>query len=333
MRVGLIGVGRIGAAHAEVVAAHADVESVIVADSDPARSRHVADKVGAVWARQPADAFQGADAVIVTAPTAAHADLVIEGVRAGLPVFCEKPVAPDVDGHLRVLAEVRRARVPVQIGFQRRFDAGYLAARDALRSGRLGELRRVHVVTADREPPPADYIARSGGIFRDCHVHDFDIVRWVTGREVAEVYALGANRGAAFFAASGDVDESAALLTLDDGTLVTVQGSRYNGAGYDVRLEVAGTDATWAVGLSDRTPLVSAEPGTAFPDGTPWPHFWDRFTPAYVAEINAFIDLAKGRRDNPCTVADALEAFYVAEAATRSRLEHRPVRLAEVRAS
>ena len=132
--------------------------------------------------------------------------------------------------------------MPTQIGFQRRFDAGYGAARDALRSGALGELRRVHALTGDREPPAADYIPSSGGIFRDCHVHDFDILRWVTGREVVEVYAVGANRGAAFFAEAGDVDESAAVLTLDDGTLVTLQGSRYNGGGHDVRMELAGTD-------------------------------------------------------------------------------------------
>src|SRR5690606_39809392 len=110
-------------------------------------------------------------------------------------------------------------------------------------------LHRVHLITADPRPPAADYIPRSGGIYRDCHIHDFDILRWVTGREVDSVYATGATRGAAFFAEAGDVDTSAALLTMDDGTLFTLQGSRYNGGGSDERMELAGTLRTRAVGL------------------------------------------------------------------------------------
>lgn len=331
MRIALVGVGRIGAAHAEVVRDHPDVDRLVVADADAERAAAVADKLGVEAAPTVEAALSGADALVVTSATPSHPDLILRGVAAGVPVFCEKPVAADVAGHRRVLAEVERAGVPVHIGFQRRFDAGYTAAREALRSGRLGELRRVHLVTGDQEPPHADYIPRSGGIWRDCHVHDFDILRWVTGREVVDVYAVGANRGADFFAAAGDIDESAAVLTLDDATLVTCQGSRYNGGGHDIRMELAGTRGTWVVGLSDRSPLVSAEEGVDFPGGTPWPNFWARFTPAYAAEIRAFLEVARGRRDSPCTVAEALEAFLVAEAATLSRAEHRPVRIEEVR--
>jgi predicted dehydrogenase len=334
MQIGLVGAGRIGASHAEVVRDHADVERLVVADVDVERARKVAAALGVAAAEEVDDAFRDVDAVVVAAATDAHADLVVRAVRAGLPVFCEKPVAPDIAGTLRVLDEVRRADVPVQVGFQRRFDAGYAAARAAVQSGELGEVRRVHLLTGDQAPPHADYIPRSGGIFRDCHVHDFDVLRWVTGREVVEVYAVGANRGAGFFADAGDVDESAGVLTLDDGTLATVQGSRYNGAGHDVRMEVAGTAGTWVVGLGERAPVVAA--GADVPGlgtGDPWPNFWVRFTPAYVAELTAFVDVAAGRRPSPCTVEEALEAFYVAEAATRSRLEHRPVRLEEVRAA
>ena len=121
-------------------------------------------------------------------------------VEAGLPTFCEKPVAPDVDGHPAVLRRSRGADVPVHIGFQRRFDAGYVAARAAVESGELGWVHTLRAGTLDPAPPPAEYIAHSGGFFRDCSVHDFDILRWVTGREVVEVYAVGANRGEAFFA-------------------------------------------------------------------------------------------------------------------------------------
>ncbi|WP_129664006.1 Gfo/Idh/MocA family oxidoreductase [Phytoactinopolyspora endophytica] len=331
MRIGFVGVGRIGASHAKVVRDHPSVTDVVLADVDADRAAQVAAELGVRAVTTPEDAYVDVDAIVIAAATSAHADLIIAAARAGLPVFCEKPVAPDIAGTVQVRDEVERAGIPNQIGFMRRFDAGYTAAREALRSGKLGELRRVHMVTADAEPPPAGYVPHSGGIFRDCHVHDFDILRWVTERDVVEVYATGANRGAAYFGEAGDVDQSAALLTLDDGTLATVQGSRYNGGGYDVRMEVAGTEATYAVGLDDHTALVSAEPDIAFPGGTPYREFWSRFLPAYEAEINAFIEVADGALPSPCTVADALEGFYVAEAATRSRLEHRPVRIEEVR--
>jgi predicted dehydrogenase len=330
MRVALIGTGRIGAAHAQVVRDHPEVDRLVVADADAGKAASLAETLGVEHA--PVEqALGSADAVVIAAATTAHPELIVAAARRGLPVFCEKPIAADVVTSVGVVEEVRTTGVPTQIGFQRRFDAGYGAAREALRSGALGELRRVHALTGDREPPAASYIPTSGGIFRDCHVHDFDILRWVTGREVTEVYAVGANRGAPFFGEAGDVDESAAVLTLDDGTLVTLQGSRYNGGGHDVRMELAGTSATWVVGLDAQAALVSAEPGVDFPDGTPWESFWPRWTPAYVAEMNAFVELALGRRESPCTVDEALEAFFVAEAATRSRLEHRPVLVSEVR--
>lgn len=332
MRIGFLGVGRIGASHAAVVARHPAVSSVVLADADPERARVVAGELGAESVADIAGVIDAdVDGIVIATATDSHADLIIAGARAGVPVFCEKPVALDVPGTLRVLDEVRAAGVAVQIGFQRRFDAGYVAAREALRAGRLGELRRVHAVTADPAPPHASYIPTSGGIYRDCLIHDFDIIRWVTGREVVDVVALGANRGEAFFADAGDVDETVVLLTLDDGTLVTVHGSRYNGAGYDVRMELAGTIGTVAVGLEDRTPLRSAEPGVTFPHGEPYEHFWPRFLPAYEAEINAFLEVAMGTRPSPCPVEEALEALYVAEAATRSRLEGRRVEIAEVR--
>lgn len=330
MQVGLIGAGRIGAGHAEVLRDHPEVDRLLVADALPERAADLAVKLGVEQA-DVNDVLVSVDAVVVAAATSAHPDLVRAALRRGLPVFCEKPIAADLATSTALAAEVTGSGVPTQIGFQRRFDAGYVAARSALLAGALGELRRVHAVTADPVPPPTDYVAVSGGIFRDCNVHDFDVVRWVTGREVVEVYATGANRGAAVFADAGDVDESAAVLTLDDATLVTLQGSRYNGAGQDVRMELAGTAATWVVGLDDKSPLVSAEPGVDFPRDTPWESFWGRWTPAYVAEMQAFVDVALGRRVSPCPVEDALESFLVAEAATVSRLEHRPVRVEEVR--
>ncbi|RCV50222.1 Gfo/Idh/MocA family protein, partial [Marinitenerispora sediminis] len=327
MRIGLIGPGRIGAAHAAAIADRPEVTELVLADADPGRAAEVAARLGVRAAADVADLFTpgAVDALVVTAATPAHPGLITAGARAGLPVFCEKPVAPDIAGTLEVLREVERSGADVHIGFQRRFDAGYQRARRAVRDGEIGDLHRVHAVTADAEPPHASYIPASGGIFRDCHVHDLDIVRWVTGREIVEVFAYGSNRGAAFFAEAGDVDNAAALLRLDDDTLVTLQGSRYNGGGYDVRMEVAGSRGTVAVGLDDRTALESAEPGAAFPGGAPHRDFWSRFAPAYEAEVTAFLEMAAGAAPSPCTVADALASLLAAEAADRSLRERRLV--------
>ncbi|MBR8744757.1 Gfo/Idh/MocA family oxidoreductase [Nocardiopsis sp. MG754419] len=332
MRIGLVGTGRIGQSHAAALRARPEVAELLLADVDPHRARTVAHEVGARTAEVGALLRPGAvDALVIAAATPAHPELILAGVDAGIPVFCEKPVAPTVAETVRVLERVQRARVPVHIGFMRRFDPGYRRARHAVREGTLGDLHRVHALTCDMAPPPAAYVASSGGLFRDCHVHDFDILRWVTGREVEEVFAYGVNRGAAYFADHGDIDTSGAVLRLDDGTLATLQGSRYNGAGYDVRMELAGSRSTLVVGLDDRAPLRSAEPGTDFPAGEPWEVFWPRFTAAYEAEIGAFVAMVVDGAPSPCTVADALEAVLVAEAADLSRREHRPVRTAEVR--
>jgi myo-inositol 2-dehydrogenase/D-chiro-inositol 1-dehydrogenase len=331
VRIGLLGVGRIGSTHAEVVAQHPAVDGLVLADAVASRATDAAARLGCESAASVEDLLtSGVDALVIASATHTHADLILAGIRAGVPVFCEKPIALDLSDTRKVAEEVQGSGVEVQIGFQRRFDAGYGRAREALRTGRLGELHRVHVLTGDEKPPHASYIPTSGGLYRDCHIHDFDILRWVTGREVVEVSAFGSNRGADFFREGGDVDNSAAVLRLDDDTLVTLQGSRYNGAGHDVRMELAGTEDTMVVGLSERSPFTSAEEGVAFPAGEPWPNYWARFNPAYVAEMNAFVEVAGGRRPSPCTVHDGLAAFHVAEAADLSLREGRRVELAEV---
>lgn len=332
MRIGLVGTGRIGRSHAAALRARPEVAELLLADVDTDSAHAVADRIGARPVEVDALLDPGAvDALVIAAATPAHPELIRAGIAAKVPVFCEKPVASTVAETVRLLEEVRRAEAAVHIGFMRRFDSGYLRAHSAVRVGELGDLHRVHALTCDMAPPPVGYVAASGGLFRDCHVHDFDILRWVTGREVEEVFAYGANRGDSYFTDHGDVDTSAAVLRLDDGTLATLQGSRYNGAGYDVRMELAGSRSTLVVGLDDRVPLRSAEPGVDFPSGEPWEVFWPRFTAAYEAEIGAFVAMVVDGAPSPCTVADALEAVLIAEAADLSRREHRPVRITEVR--
>jgi myo-inositol 2-dehydrogenase/D-chiro-inositol 1-dehydrogenase len=331
MRIGLVGVGRIGAFHAATLKGLPAVEQVVVADADASRAELVAKELGLEYAAD-VDALlrQGLDGLVIAAATSAHADLIAKGLEAGLPTFCEKPVAQDLADTQRVVAQVEAGDVPVHIGFQRRFDVGYRAAAQKVAAGELGWIHHIRTNTNDAYPPPQEYIPTSGGFFRDCTVHDFDIIRFVTGREVLSVFATGANRGEAFFGQYGDVDAAAALLTLDDGTFVSVSGTRYNAAGHDVRMEVLGSLGSIAVGLDDHTALVSVEPGVAFPAGKPHGTFMDRFRPAYVAELTAFTEVVAGTREVPCTVRDALQAFRIADACELSRHENRVVDLEEI---
>ena len=331
MRVGVAGAGRIGAFHAATLASLDGVTGVVVADARPELAQRVADTTAGGRA-VPVEALvtSGIDALVIATSTPGHADLVRAGVVAGLPTFCEKPVAGSLDETLDVVGVVEASGVPVHVGFQRRFDAGYRRARDAVRSGELGFVHTLRATTNDRRPPEPGYVPTSGGIFRDCSIHDCDVVRFVTGREVVRVYATGGTKGASFFAEAGDVDSGAALLTLDDGTLALLSTTRYHGHGHDVRLEVHGSQGAVAVGLDESLALRSLEDGVAFPRGPVHDSFMDRFEPAYRAELTYFLSVARGEEPSPCTVRDALEAFRVAEACTVSLHEGRPVDLAEI---
>ncbi|HVL83919.1 MAG TPA: Gfo/Idh/MocA family oxidoreductase [Pseudonocardia sp.] len=332
MRLGLIGLGRIGTFHARTLTHLPGVDTLVVTDADPARTAAVAADLGARPADSPAALLAaGVDGVLIATATGAHPELLLAAVGAGLPTFCEKPVAARPGDAAGVARHVARAGVPVQIGYPRRFDPGFVAARAAVASGALGRVHTVRSTTLDPAPPPAAYVAGSGGIFHDCAVHDIDAVRWVTGREVVEVFATGSARGAPFFAEHGDVDTAAAVLTLDDGTLALVSAARYNARGYDVRLELHGADDSVAAGWDEGVPLRSTEPGIGFPAGPPHQFFMERLAAAFRAELAAFVEVVAGTRPSPCTVDDALETSWVAEAATVSLHEHRPVRVAEVR--
>ncbi|USQ84225.1 Gfo/Idh/MocA family oxidoreductase [Streptomyces phaeoluteigriseus] len=334
MRIGVIGTGRIGTIHANTLSRHREVGSLILTDAEPARAVDLALRLGETAAPGVDEIFRwGVDAVVITTATSAHAELIGRAARSGLPVFCEKPIALDLAGTLAAIAEVEAAGTTLQMGFQRRFDAGYTGAREAVRSGRLGRLHTVRAVTSDQSPPPAAWLPVSGGLFRDALIHDFDALRWVTGREVAEVYAAGSDAGPAMFRAAGDVDTAAAVLTLDDGTLATATATRLNGAGYDVRMELAGELDQVVVGLDDRTPIASTEPTGPPAADKPWTGFLERFGPAYEAELIAFVDVVRGGRPNPCDGREALQALRIAEACEVSRRERRAVSLAEIPAA
>jgi myo-inositol 2-dehydrogenase/D-chiro-inositol 1-dehydrogenase len=330
MKVGLLGAGRIGTLHAGVLARDPGVDEILVGDADSNRATEVAREVGGEAGRIEAVLDSAPDAVVIAASTSAHAPLILAAVEAGIPAFCEKPIALGYEETVEVVEAVESSGATLQIGFQRRFDAGYVEARRLVETGVLGTIYSVRLATHDPEPPPDEYIPASGGIFRDLHIHDFDILRWLTGGEVEEVYATGSVRSFEVFAEHGDVDTSAALLRMKDGVVAVLTGGRHDPLGYDVRAEVFGSRDSVAVGVDRRTPLRSVEPGIPSSEKAAYPNFQDRFLDAYRAEMEHFLSLVRGEADNPCTATDALEALKIALAADLSLAEHRPASPSEV---
>lgn len=330
MKIALLGAGRIGRLHGTLIAARPEVDEVIVSDVDPGRAAETATAIGGRVALSAEDAMEGADAVIVAASTDAHARLVLAAVERGLPVFCEKPLAFDLAETVELVAQVEARNAVVQVGFQRRFDPGYREARRLIESGELGTVYLVRLIAHDHEPPPDAYIPTSGGLFRDSSIHDFDILRWVTGQEVDEVYATGSVRGFPVFERYDDLDTGAAILRLGDGTLGVLSQTRHDPLGYDIRMEIVGSRDAVTVGLGQRTPLRSLEADGPALAGPAWETFLDRFATAYRDELMTFLRVATGEIPSPCTARDGLEAMRIAVTAGRSRAEHRPVRVADI---
>ena len=230
MKVALLGAGRIGVMHARLLASLPGVE-LLVADVDASRAAQVAAEVGGTASPTVEAAIAAADALAIASSTDTHADLVRAGVARGIPMFCEKPLAKDLAGSIALAAEVEAAGAVLQLGFQRRFDAGYVEARRMVQSGELGIVYLARLAGHDPAPPAEAYIPVSGGLFRDFSVHDFDIIRWLLDAEVEEVYADGGVRGFPMFATYGDVDSAVATLRMSNGVLVAMTASRHDPRG------------------------------------------------------------------------------------------------------
>jgi myo-inositol 2-dehydrogenase/D-chiro-inositol 1-dehydrogenase len=328
VRVGLIGAGRIGAFHAQTLESFPDVSEIFVTDPQEARALEVAQKVGATVAVD-AEALVGRiDAMVVAAATDVHAPMMHLAADAQIPVFCEKPIAADLAATDAVVEHLRASGVPSQIGFQRRFDAGYRRAKVLVESGAIGHLYSARTTTHDYEPPPAGY--HDTGIFRDTQIHDFDIVRFVTGQEIVEVYADGFTVTTEEFGDGRPVDTGVVVLSLSEGTRVVMSGIRHDPMGHDVRMELFGTGDSVTVGVDPSLPLRSLEDGVPEPVEPTPKTFLDRFAPAYRAELEVFIRVAHGSQASPCTPEDAREALRVAVACDVSREQHRPVAVKEI---
>jgi myo-inositol 2-dehydrogenase/D-chiro-inositol 1-dehydrogenase len=332
VRIAMIGVGRIGSMHAELLArriAGADVVCVADVHEETAAAVGAALGVPATGVEEALDA--DADAVAICSSTDTHADLVVAAARAGKAIFCEKPVSLDLDEVDRALREVESAGVPFQIGFNRRFDPSHQAVHDAVASGAVGEPQIVRISSRDPAPPPLAYVEVSGGIFLDMTIHDFDMARYVAGSEVVEVFARGAVQVDQGFADAGDVDTALVTLVHESGCLTAIDNSRRAVYGYDQRVEVFGS-AGMAVSENPlaHTTVVRTAAGSQLP---PLPSFYvDRYGPSYLREWEAFVE-AVGTGATPLvTGADARAPLAIGLAAWRSLREGRPVEVAEVEA-
>jgi myo-inositol 2-dehydrogenase / D-chiro-inositol 1-dehydrogenase len=332
--LGVIGLGRIGAFHTDTLSGIDGVDGLVVTDERPELAAAVATKHRATAVDSVDELLRsGVDGVVIAAGTPAHASLTLAAVERGLPTFCEKPIASTAAESARVAEIIAKSGVPVQVGYQRRFDAAFAGAKAAVESGALGWLHTVRSTTMDPAPPPFEYLTGSGGIFRDCSVHDFDVLRWITGQRAVEVYATGSVQGDPRFAEIGDVENAAAIITFDGGTLGVASAARYNGRGYDCRLEVHGSDDSVVAGWDHGAPMRNTDPRNDFPAGPPHRFFMDRFAAAFRAELCAFVGVTAGLAIPACTVADAVEVAWIAEAATASLQRRVPVSVQEVRSA
>ncbi len=328
--VAVLGAGRMGQTHIRTLAGIRNARVVVVADPDAAAAeRGAAVGRAARWTTDPLEAIAdpAVEAVVIVTPTSTHAALIEAALRAGRAIWSEKPIALDLDETDRIVALWRDTGLPVQLGFMRRFDPGYVRAKQLIESGELGRVEQFRAYSRDTYPPSLDFIRNSGGSFLDMSVHDFDLARFLVG-EVEEVHAWGAVLFDERFAEGGDIDTAVTLLRFRDGALGVVEMSRHSAWGYDIRTEVAGAAGKVVVEAPQKTTATWSRRFGFEADH--YENFPDRFEVAFRLELEAFVrTLAEGGLPTPDPV-DALETLRIALAARRSWSEGRPVRLDEL---
>lgn len=330
IRFGLLGAGRIGKVHAKAITGDANAKLVAVADAFPAAAQAIADQYGCEI--RSIDAILGSadiDAVVICTPTDTHADLIEAFAKAGKAIFCEKPIDLNIDRVKACLQVVRDTKATLMVGFNRRFDPHFVAVRGEIAKGTIGDVEMVTITSRDPGAPPVEYIARSGGIFRDMTIHDFDMARFLLGEEVAEVSAQASVLVDPAIGKAGDFDSVQVMLRTASGKMAVISNSRRATYGYDQRIEVHGSKG--AVSAENQRP-VSIEVASATGYTRPPLHdfFMTRYTEAYAAEIATFINAIAGKAPATPSGEDGLLGLALAEAALKSVAEGRTVKLSEI---
>ena len=320
LKMGVLGTGRIGSMHADLLqhqVAGARVTAVFDVFAEAATN------IGAAVGAEVMDSAEAlisspeVDAVAICTSTDTHVDMMVAAAEAGKAIFCEKPISLDIEQVDRGLDAVAAAGVPLQIGFNRRFDAGHAAVRRAVVDGTVGDVRQVRITSRDPEPPPIAYVKVSGGIFNDMTIHDFDMARFVTGSDVVEVYAKGACLVDPAIGEAGDLDTIVVMLTHADGAITTIDNCRQAAYGYDQRVEAFGS-----LGLASSENQLDHNTITRTATGgqtAKVPYFFlDRYIPSYLAQWEAFVAAVTNGEPVPVTGADGRAPLVIGKAALRS---------------
>ncbi len=327
LKIGLLGCGRIGQVHARSIAQLDSAHLTAVADASPAAAQAVAVRSGAkVATAEDILADPNVDAVIVATPTDTHYDLIHAAARAGKAIFCEKPVDMSAARIRECIVAVEDAKVAFMTAFNRRFDTGFAQLQARIRAGEIGQVELVIITSRDPAPPPIEYIRRSGGIFRDMMIHDFDMARFLLGEEPLGVFAVGEALVDPAIGAAGDVDTAAVTLTTASGAICQITNSRRAVYGYDQRIEVHGARGMLQAGnVLENTVVVASEAG--FRTAATQAFFLERYEMAYRMELEHFVHAAlDGFAPSP-GIADGLAAQLMAEAADQSLKTGQPVSL------
>jgi myo-inositol 2-dehydrogenase/D-chiro-inositol 1-dehydrogenase len=305
------------------------VSEVVITNRSDERARAVAAEFGATVVPWDQIADTVSDAAVVAVGTDAH-EMVLDAVLPhGIPVLCEKPIALTLEGTEAAIATAHAHGSSLQIGFQRRFDDAIRAVYDTIDSGRIGTMYSLTMTAHDHTPSAREFIAGSGGIFRDMLVHDFDLVRWLTASEVETVFATKGVLAHHDYADFDDADVCSVIAVTTSGVQVVITGTRHNALGQDVRLEAFGSDDSVSAGLNSRTPLRTAE-GDVTLNSNPYRGFVDRFREAFRNETRSFVSFASGEIDNPCPADSAVESLRIAVACEQSVATGASVRVSDV---
>lgn len=330
--IGIIGAGRIGQLHAQNILTSSSITLKAICDIYVEHlSGTVFEENIPVITTEPQELFQDSeiDAVIICSSTDTHCRFIKEAARAGKHIFCEKPISFDLEETKETLRVVEKTGVKLQIGFNRRFDNHFKKAYTAVKEGKIGSPHVIKITSRDPEPPPEEYVKRSGGMFFDMTIHDFDMVRYLAKSEVKEVSVSAANLIDDRFSRNDDVDTAIITLTFEDGSLAVIDNSRQAVYGYDQRIEVFGSEGVVMVDNEKKSNMQLATKESVTVDH-PKHFFLDRYHQAFVQEIHEFTEAITNNAPLSCTGDDGLEAQRLAIAAKRSWQEHRPVQLSEV---
>lgn len=333
MRVLVIGAGRMGEIRATDLAADPRVTEVLITNRTEARAESLAQRLGARAVAWSTASSTPADAYVMATATNAHGDLLETLLQQGRPILCEKPIALTIGDTEHICSRAEHSGAPMQIGFQRRFDAGIAQARQLVADGQIGELYDLVLASRDHTPPSREFLPGSGGIFRDLHVHDLDLVAWITGSPIESVQATSAIRGEGDYAEFNDSDITKIIAITESGVPASISGARHDARGHDVRLEVFGSKDSASAGITARTPLHvmddEADARHVDIDTDPYTGFIDRFRAAFRSETAAFVDMTLGA-PNPCPPRAALDAMRAAVACEVSARTGRTVLVREV---